>query len=70
MIFLHRQYSLQPFARHYRHTDELILDIFELAQGDNDDELVVKMPYRKQIRSDILSHHKVIENLPSYLNFL
>jgi phosphopantothenate-cysteine ligase len=29
VIFLHRQYSLRPFSRHYTHTKESIFDMLE-----------------------------------------
>ena len=52
-IFLHRQYSLRPFARHYRHADEHILDMFT-------DGLEVKEEYRTRLIKDLSEHHKVI----------
>ncbi len=33
VIFLHRQYSLQPYSRHYSHSKNCFLDHMELADG-------------------------------------
>lgn len=35
MIFLHRQFSMKPFSRHYRKIDETILDYLDFdAEGN------------------------------------
>lgn len=59
VIFLHRQFSLQPFARHYRHADELILDMFEVPAEGDVPELKVKPQFQPQIKSDLREYHKV-----------
>lgn len=58
MIFLHRQYSLQPFARHYRHADTLLLDMF--MEGDKDRELQLRPEYKEQLLKDLSEYHKVL----------
>lgn len=58
VIFLHRQYSLQPFARHYRHADELVLDMFCVPEREGD-PLVVKSEFAHQISQDIRDNHFV-----------
>lgn len=35
VIFLHRQFSLQPFSRHYSHTTNPFLDFLELHPSTN-----------------------------------
>jgi phosphopantothenate---cysteine ligase (ATP) len=37
VIFMHRQFSLQPFSRHYSHSTHPFLDFLEL-ENDNGDE--------------------------------
>lgn len=58
VIFLHRQYSLQPFARHYRHADELVLDMFQIPQ-DEKSLLVVREDFAPQISQDVREYHQV-----------
>ncbi|KXN70592.1 hypothetical protein CONCODRAFT_78769 [Conidiobolus coronatus NRRL 28638] len=36
VIFLHRQFSLQPFTRHYSHTTNCFLDYLGFKDGDED----------------------------------
>jgi phosphopantothenate-cysteine ligase len=39
VIFLHRQFSLQPFTRHYSHSTNPFLDLLEI-EGENDEKIV------------------------------
>lgn len=67
MIFLHRQYSLQPFARYYRRADELVLDMFDVAAqaGSGDDgegsvALRVKEKHCKELIRNVQEMQKVL----------
>jgi phosphopantothenate-cysteine ligase len=39
VIFLHRQFSLQPFSRHYSHSTNPFLDLLEI-EGDSEERIV------------------------------
>lgn len=65
VIFLHRQYSLRPFSRHYRHADETILEMFAVGgDGQNGTAgvpvgLRVRTLYREQLASDLQESQRV-----------
>ena len=65
VIFLHRQYSLRPFSRHYRHADETILEMFDIGNDGQDGttcvpiSLQVQAPYRDQLVSDLQESYRV-----------
>lgn len=66
VIFLHRQYSLRPFARHYRHADELVLDMFEIPKTEGA-PLTVKPIFQAGIYNDVKEYHKVNLSCRYYL---
>ena len=51
VIFLHRQFSLLPFSRHYSHTTDCFLDFMQVSPGDNPNaaEVVVKQHYQDKM---------------------
>lgn len=74
VIFLHRQYSLRPFSRHYRHADETILEMFEIKVDDKQDDTAesssapqVRPQHRKQLLSDLRESQQVCHRASSPL---
>lgn len=56
VIFLHRQFSLLPFSRHYSHSTNCFLDYMDAADS-SDSEVVVRPQYQKQMRR-VLKQYK------------
>lgn len=67
VIFLHRQFSVLPYSRHYSHTRNCFLDYLDTAE---DGTVVIGKQYQKDIRS-VLSEYKktVTENLMLFVPF-
>ncbi|KAI8896154.1 DNA/pantothenate metabolism flavoprotein [Globomyces pollinis-pini] len=53
-IFLHRQWSLEPFTRHYTHSKNCFLDLLE-TKGD---QVVVTTEHLDEIRNVMNKYHK------------
>lgn len=68
VIFLHRQYSLLPYARHYSHSTNCFLDF--MREGDNG-KVVVDEQYQEEMR-DVLRKYRVAkeENMLLLLPFI
>lgn len=49
VIFLHRQFSLLPYSRHYSHSTNCFLDFMEEHDGD-DERVVVRKEYQEKMR--------------------
>ncbi|KAK4946973.1 Phosphopantothenate--cysteine ligase cab2 [Elasticomyces elasticus] len=49
VIFLHRQYSLLPYSRHYSHSTNCFLDFME-ESDTNDGRVVVRKEYQDKMR--------------------
>lgn len=48
VIFLHRQFSLLPYSRHYSHSTNCFLDFMDES---NDGEVIVKDEYQRKMRT-------------------
>ena len=58
VIFMHRQFSLQPFSRHYSHTTHPFLDFLEIdSAGSN--EISVTSAERTQLRQVLVDYKDV-----------
>lgn len=62
VIFLHRQYSLLPYSRHYSHSTNCFLDFMDEApptgEGDSDHgRIVVRSEYQNEMR-DVLRKYR------------
>ncbi|KAJ5469703.1 Phosphopantothenate--cysteine ligase CAB2 [Penicillium diatomitis] len=63
VIFLHRQYSLLPYSRHYSHSTNCFLDFMDEAPPASDSEnpdhgrIVVRSEYQDQMR-DVLRKYR------------
>ncbi|KAJ9083601.1 Phosphopantothenate--cysteine ligase cab2 [Entomophthora muscae] len=55
VIFLHRQFSLQPYSRHYSHTTNCFLDYLEMDPKSN--QIQVEAKYAEEMK-DILFKYK------------
>ncbi len=55
VIFLHRQFSLEPYTRHYTHSKNCFLDLLEL----DGDQVVVEGSHLSEIRKVIKIYQKV-----------
>src|SRR5436305_6953750 len=53
VIFLHRQFSLLPYSRHYSHSTNCFLDFMD----DVDGEVVVRPEYQEKMRL-VLDHYQ------------
>jgi len=49
VIFLHRQFSLLPYSRHYSHSTNCFLDFMEESEGDGE-RVVVRKEYQEKMR--------------------
>ncbi|KAH7335975.1 DNA/pantothenate metabolism flavoprotein [Rhizoctonia solani] len=64
VIFMHRQFSLQPFSRHYSHTTNPFLDFLELnppadASGENQPTITVAPTKRTQLAEVLAVYQEV-----------
>jgi len=64
VIFMHRQFSLQPFSRHFSHSTNPFLDFLDVDQkalqsGDSDHCITVKPAMREQLLSVLQAYHAV-----------
>ena len=51
VIFLHRQYSLLPYSRHYSHSTNCFLDFMEEGgSGDGTGDVIVRQEYQEKMR--------------------
>ncbi|KAJ5885079.1 Phosphopantothenate--cysteine ligase CAB2 [Penicillium taxi] len=62
VIFLHRQYSLLPYSRHYSHSTNCFLDFMGEAEPEGDSEndhgrIVVRSEYQDEMR-DVLRKYR------------
>ncbi|KAI5812131.1 DNA/pantothenate metabolism flavoprotein [Pyronema omphalodes] len=68
VVFLHRQFSLLPYSRHYSHSTNCFLDyLSEWGRiGDGDDtaegDVVVKQKYRQQMLDVLRKYRRAKEN--------
>ncbi|KAF8684013.1 E3 ubiquitin-protein ligase synoviolin [Rhizoctonia solani] len=64
VIFMHRQFSLQPFSRHYSHTTNPFLDFLELhppAEGSNGDQPVITVsPSKRTQLAEVLATYQEV----------
>ncbi|KAJ3326309.1 hypothetical protein HDV06_000185 [Boothiomyces sp. JEL0866] len=66
VIFLHRQYSLEPYTRHYTHSTNCFLDLLEI---DSDDIKVTK-DHKEELRTIIEKYNRAkSESLLLKINF-
>jgi phosphopantothenate---cysteine ligase (ATP) len=67
VIFMHRQFSLQPFSRHYSHSTHPFLDFLDLVDSDSGSpagiptRIDVKNAERPQLVS-VLTQYKQVQN--------
>ena len=59
VIFLHRQFSLLPYSRHYSHSTNCFLDF--MIEGDNG-EVVVSHEYQREMKSVLREYTAAKEN--------
>ncbi|KAG8763681.1 hypothetical protein FRC12_008449 [Ceratobasidium sp. 428] len=61
VIFLHRQFSLQPFSRHYSHTTNPFLDFLELSPGADGEQpnITVAPPERARLAEVLATYQEV-----------
>ena len=64
VIFMHRQFSLQPFSRHYSHTTNPFLDFLELhppaeGSGDGQPSITVAPSKRTQLAEVLAAYQEV-----------
>lgn len=66
VVFMHRQFSLQPFSRHYSHSTHPFLDFLEFDSGSTDSEISVTPAERAQLRQ-VLADYKGVQRSGSLL---
>lgn len=62
---MHRQFSLQPFSRHYSHTTNPFLDFLDVANYDDPScsEIVVNNPAGREFLVQVLrARHDALKN--------
>ena len=57
VIFLHRQFSLLPYSRHYSHSTNCFLDFMDEAASGSSNGIVVRTQYQDQMR-DVLRKYR------------
>ncbi|KAI0701393.1 phosphopantothenate-cysteine ligase [Cytidiella melzeri] len=60
VIFMHRQFSLQPFSRHYSHSTHPFLDFLDVDDSEIPTRIDVKNAERPQLIS-VLSQYKQVQ---------
>src|SRR5256714_14031968 len=58
VIFLHRQFSLLPYSRHYSHSTNCFLDFMDDADG----EVIVRPEYQEDMRRVLDQYHLAKKN--------
>lgn len=61
VIFLHRQFSLLPYSRHYSHSTNCFLDFMDESQ-DDDGGVVVRKEYQEKMRRVLEEYHFAKQN--------
>lgn len=61
VIFMHRQFSLQPFSRHYSHSTNPFLDFLEVSQEDGNIDRISVIPSQRDLLLPILSAYKAVQ---------
>ena len=64
MIFMHRQFSLQPFSRHYSHSTHPFLDFLDI--GPPGDAITVRAAERAQLLR-VLAEYKAVQRAGTLL---
>ena len=59
VIFLHRQFSLLPYSRHYSHSTNCFLDFME--ESDDGERVVVRKEYQEKMRR-VLQQYQLAKN--------
>ncbi|KAF9071058.1 phosphopantothenate-cysteine ligase [Rhodocollybia butyracea] len=60
VIFMHRQFSLQPFSRHYSHSTNPFLDFLEIDRGPTSQEICVT-PSKREDLLQVLALYKAVQ---------
>ncbi|KIL55813.1 hypothetical protein M378DRAFT_173296, partial [Amanita muscaria Koide BX008] len=60
VIFMHRQFSLQPFSRHYSHSTNPFLDFLEIHNGNDLPEITVAHDKRRDLLP-VLTAYKAVQ---------
>ncbi|EXJ64395.1 hypothetical protein A1O7_00731 [Cladophialophora yegresii CBS 114405] len=55
VIFLHRQFSLLPYSRHYSHSTNCFLDFME--ESEDGERVVVRKEYQEKMRRVLQQYH-------------
>ena len=70
MIFMHRQFSLQPFSRHYSHSTNPFLDLLEIdepREGSTDSASISVIPSRRDQLLEVLKTYKSVQKAGTLL---
>lgn len=62
VLFLHRNYSLEPYSRHYSHTKHCMLDLLEVLDSSDGDIVAVQPKQQVELKKVLLKHKKAKEN--------
>lgn len=58
---MHRQFSLQPFSRHYSHSTNPFLDFLEIHNGTNDLPQITVAPEKRRDLLEVLAAYKSVQ---------
>lgn len=70
VIFMHRQFSQQPFLRHYSHSTNPFLDLLQIEEPDTNSPSVFPTAPRSEIATPKVSVNTTPEALPLLLRVL
>ncbi len=60
VIFMHRQFSLQPFSRHYSHSTNPFLDFLGIDQADGSEPQISVTPDKRTHLLEVLTAYKSV----------
>ena len=68
VIFMHRQFSLQPFSRHYSHSTHPFLDFLDIDPADTDGHKISVTSAEQDNLLKVLTSYKQVELLMAQTN--
>eukprot|EP00123_Amoebidium_parasiticum_P014656 comp22585_c1_seq1/m.34576 comp22585_c1_seq1/g.34576 ORF comp22585_c1_seq1/g.34576 comp22585_c1_seq1/m.34576 type:complete len:314 (-) comp22585_c1_seq1:31-972(-) len=58
VVFMHRNFSLEPYSRHYSHTVHCILDYLKIEHHSDGDTIAVMPAHREGLKEVLEKHNK------------
>ncbi|KAI0754303.1 phosphopantothenate-cysteine ligase [Daedaleopsis nitida] len=67
VIFMHRQFSLQPFSRHYSHSTHPFLDFLDIDESASTSSPITVRPSEREQLLEVLSTYKAVQRAGTLL---